>query len=366
MMKVLRQPTRVVTVLALSLIAAVIAGYFANLHFRDALTNEAFARLSLFHDLRKAKLEDYMRSKASDVRAMSQSAQLKGALAQLRGAWTNMDKGAPQLVRKLYIDENPFSFRLRRNLRSASDDSEYTVVHEKIHDWARRFLDHFGYYDLFLIDPEGNILYTVEKEDDFATNLKSGPYAGSPLGYVFQRAIKSKSSQVVFSDYDYYAPSDNAPALFAGRVVKGNEGEVVGVFAVQLSPQPINRILRFTEGMGETGETYIVGNDFTMRSQSRFANDSTILKTKVDTSPARHALGGFAGAQITPDYRNIPVLSVYSPVDFGGPVWVLLAEIDEAEVLSKHTVWPALIAALIAAVVVALLTNLVWSASRRT
>ena len=155
---------------------------------------------------------------------------------------------------------------------------------------------------------------------------------------------------MIFSDFERYAPSNNVPALFAGSPIRSSDGRVIGVFAVQLPAKPINDILRYTEGMGKTGETYIVGNDKTMRSQSRFSNESTLLDTKVDTLSVRRGLGGFDGSHVIPDYRGVPVLSVFSPVDFGGEPWVLLAEIDEAEILASLQIWPALIAALIAAI----------------
>ena len=337
-------------VLTVSLILAAVAGALFYKHQKDALINEAFSRLALYHDLRKATLQDYMRSKASDVVAMSRNERVLKGLHQLENAWQEFGPYASDALRARYIIENPYDFGERRKLRSAGDNSQYTKIHPEIHDWARRFLEHFGYYDVFLIDAKGNILYTVEKEEDFATNLLSGRYADSPLGFVFQRAVKTRSKSVIFSDFERYAPSNNVPALFAGSPIRSSDGRVIGVFAVQLPAKPINDILRYTEGMGKTGETYIVGNDKTMRSQSRFSNESTLLDTKVDTLSVRRGLGGFDGSHVIPDYRGVPVLSVFSPVDFGGEPWVLLAEIDEAEILASLQIWPALIAALIAAI----------------
>lgn len=336
-------------ILMVSVVLGVIAGVFFHKHQKETLISDAFSRLALFHDLRKNALQDYMRSKASDVLAMSRNDRVLKGLRQLENAWLEFGSYASDAIRSRYIIENPYDFGERRNLRSNGDDSEYTKVHPDIHDWARRFLEHFGYYDVFIIDAKGNVLYTVEKEEDFATNLARGLYAHSPLGFVFQRAIKSSSKRVIFSDYELYAPSNNAPALFAGSPIKSADGTIAGVFAVQLPSKPINDILRYSDGMGETGKTYIVGNDFTMRSQSLFSVKSTLLETVVDTPSVRRALAGFDGARIITDYRGISVLSVFSPVDFGGEPWVLLAEIDESEILSKLRIWPALVAALIAA-----------------
>ena len=345
--------------IAATVVGTMLVGVLVDRHFRNKLISEAFMRLSLHHDLRKAKLEDFMRSKASDVTAMSRNPQVIDALGELGRAWSIIQPNSSEVLRRLYIDENPFPAGQRRALASARDDSEYTKEHVTFHVWAREFLEHFGYYDLFLIDRDGNILYTVEKEDDFATNLKDGPYAGSALSFVFQRALKGRAERVIFSDYERYTPSDNAPALFAGSALKAKDGSVAGVLAVQLADTPINAILRFSDGMGKTGETYLVGNDKMMRSQSRFSSESTLLTTKVDTPSVERGLAGFSGAHVTQDYRGISVLSVFSPVDFGGEPWVLLAEIDEAEVLAGLRIWPTVIAALIAAMVGAFLSKIV-------
>jgi len=352
MMSDINRKKRAGIVLTVSLILAAMAGVLFHKQQKDALISEAFSRLALYHDLRKTTLQDYMRSKASDVLAMSRNKHVLNGLQLFENAWLKFGPLASNALRNRYIFENPYKLGERRNLRSAGDDSDFTKVHLDIHDWARRFLEHFGYYDMFLIDTKGNILYTVEKED-------TGPYADSPLGFVFQRAVKSSSKSVVFSDYKHYAPSNNEPALFAGSPIKSADGSVIGVFAVQLPAKPINDILRYTEGMGKTGETYIVGNDKKMRSQSRFSSVSTLLDMIVDTPSVNQGLGGFSGSHVIPDYRGVSVLSVFSPIDFGGEPWVLLAEIDEAEILANLQIWPALIAALIAAILGAFVCRLV-------
>ena len=355
---------RIAIIGALALAVGAAAGIFVHQHTRSTLMSEAFTRLALYHDLRKAALEDYMRSKSSDVIAMSRNARVLDALGKFENAWSEIPSDAATVLRRLYIKDSPFPEGRKRDLRSASDESEYTKVHAPFHDWARRFLEHFGYYDLFLIDRSGNILYTVEKEDDFATNLMDGPYADSPLGSVFQRALKSTAERAIISDYERYTPSNGAPALFAGSAIRTKDGSVTGVFVVQLAADPINTILRFTEGMGTTGETYVVGNDETMRSQSRFSTESTLLTTKVATASVSQGMAGFRGNHVIPDYRGVPVLSVFSPVDFGGPPWVLLAEIDEAEVLARQKIWQAIAAALFAAGVSVFLGYLALGALR--
>src|SRR3546814_14014763 len=87
-------------------------------------------------------------------------------------------------------------------------------------------------------------------------------------------------------------------------------------------------------GMGESGETYLVGSDHLMRNASRFSEESTILKTKVDGETVKAALAGEEGVLEIVDYRGNPVLSVFRPIDFLGVRWAIIGEIDIAEMMA--------------------------------
>jgi len=134
-----------------------------------------------------------------------------------------------------------------------------------------------------------------------------------------------------FVDFEPYAPSNDVPAAFIARRVE-RDGQVIGVLALQMPIGRINEVMQVTAGMGETGETYVVGPDHLMHSDSRFSETSTILKTRVDTDTAGHALAGRSGVAVVDDYRGVPVLSAYQPFAFGGTTWAVMAEIDLSEV----------------------------------
>jgi methyl-accepting chemotaxis protein len=219
-------------------------------------------------------------------------------------------------------------------MAKAPDGSAYSKTHAHYHPWYRKFLEAREYYDVFLIDPNGNVVYSVFKELDFATNLNTGEWKDSDLGNVFRKAIKGAQDEISFLDFRPYAPSADAPASFIGTPIIDESGKTRGVLVFQMPVDRINKIMQVSSGMGETGETYIVGNDLLMRSNSRFSKESTILKTKVDTATVRKALEGKTGAEVTPDYRGTPVFSAYTPIMFEGTTFAILAEIDEAEVLA--------------------------------
>ncbi len=206
-------------------------------------------------------------------------------------------------------------------------------------DYYARYLEEYGYYDLFLINPDGYIFYTVTKEADYQTNLLNGPYKDSNLGRLFRQVVESK--QYGIADFEPYAPSNGDPAAFIANPII-HDGKVEMVVALQLSLDGINAIMGQRDGMGETGESYLVGSDLLMRSDSYLDPDNHSVvasfrnpeKGKVDTTAARAALAGNRGSEIIIDYNGNPVLSAYTPVQIGEITWGLLAEIDQAEAFS--------------------------------
>lgn len=207
-------------------------------------------------------------------------------------------------------------------------------------DFYEKYIKLYGYYDLFLINPDGYCFYTVAREADYRTNLVSGKFAASGLGSLIQRTLKTKKFD--FEDFKPYEPSNNEPASFIAQPVI-HDGETELVVALQLSLEAINSIMQEREGLGKTGETYLVGSDHLMRSDSFLDPQGHSVKASfaapdrgsVKTEGAKAALSGKAGNEIITDYNGNPVLSAFAPVKVGNAIWALLAEIDEKEVVSE-------------------------------
>lgn len=238
------------------------------------------------------------------------------------------------------------------------DPAQPQVLHEALLPISQQL----GFYDIFIINPAGTVVYSVAKEADFQSNLINGPYASSGLARLFQR-VKGKGQQVLIEDFAPYAPSNGQAAAFMGRELL-SQGES-WVVAVQLSIDRINSVMQVREGMGKSGETYLVGPDQRMRSDSfldpqrrtvlaSFAG--TVQHNGVVTAASEAALQGQAGLLYINDYNANPVVSAYSPLDIFGLRWALLAEIDVAEVAAPATrmLWIGL-GIIVAAIILALL-----------
>jgi methyl-accepting chemotaxis protein len=239
-----------------------------------------------------------------------------------------------------YIKANPSPLGEKDRLDRAQDKSLYSELHQAYHPVIRNYLKKFGYYDIFLVDSAtGAIVYSVFKELDFATSLKNGPYAQTNLGEAFRKAnAAGNGDAVVITDFKPYFPSYEAPAGFiASPIIHG--GKKIGIGIFQFPIDTVTAIMNERSGMGRTGETYLVGSDNLMRSDSYLdpEHHSVIAsfrnpeKGKVDTEASREAIQGKTDEQIILDYNGNPVLSAYTPVEIGDTRWALISEIDEAE-----------------------------------
>jgi methyl-accepting chemotaxis protein len=275
---------------------------------------------------------------------------------------------ATQLAQHAYIAANPFDVGSKHLLDFADDGSQYSRAHAVYHPILRDYLERFGYYDIFLVNLDGSIVYSVFKEVDFGTSLLAGPYRDSNIANVFRAVLEEPAVDTVkIADFEPYAPSYNAHASFVASPIHDGD-EQVGVLIFQMPVDRINGIMTNNEswsevGLGESGETYIVGADQTLRNQSRFLLEdpdsffrnldsmeydpaslkimrnvgSTIGSLLVNTEGTTAALAGETGTRLFPDYRGVQVLSSYAPLNILDLDWAILSEMDEAEAFRAIT-----------------------------
>jgi len=203
-------------------------------------------------------------------------------------------------------------------------------------DFFSQYIRQYDYYDLFLIHPNGEIFYTVKHESDYHTNLLDGKYAESQLGKLIQKVLESKTFGM--TDFAPYAPSNDKPSAFIAQPLFDNE-TVELIVALQLNDTTLNQIMQQRAGMGNSGETYLVGNNKLMRSDSYLSPDTHSIEAsfadptngRVDTESSRAALAGEMGQQLTNNYLGQGVLSSYTPIEIGEQHWALIADINQAE-----------------------------------
>jgi len=315
-----------------ALISGIAIGIANDITAEHQLKTEVEQKLIGIMESRKSALDTYLASIQQDLQAMSVNDMVQQSLSGFTGAFREVGKDPLKTLHDLYITKNPHPTGSKHLLDAAEDDSEYTMQHELVHSKFRELLIQRDYYDIFLIDMQGNVVYTVFKELDFATNLKNGKYKDTDLAVVANKAIASgKRGTLFFEDFEPYAPSFGAAASFMSIPVFADDDTPLGALVFQMPIARINGIMQQRAGLGESGESYIVGKDFLMRSDSRFSEESTILKTRVEGPTTAAALAGKTGISEVLDYRGISVMSAHAPLDILGTTWAIMTEIDSDE-----------------------------------
>ena len=334
--------------LALSLIPLGVVGVLAYSNASDAMHDlTAKEKLTLeeksqeeLHAIAKLKAEwitNFFGERKGDVTVLADSPAVIDAITEIDAAFTSAKNTYPTYTGKQLLNA----------------DNDYFNAFNAHDTFLTNYMNEYGYYDIFLIDDdEGDVIYTSAQEADYGTRLSN---ENTGLSEAWEECLDSGSAYL--TDTEKYAPSNGAAAMFVAHPVTDG-AETIGVVALQISQAAIDDIMQIAEGMGSTGETYLVGSDYLFRSNSRLTTDDTLLTTEVNTKGPQEAFrskdsyqgvyGDYtskaeAAAQGGREYSDklggVPVLGYTTYLDlFEGQNmegWALVAEIDEAEAYAE-------------------------------
>jgi methyl-accepting chemotaxis protein len=386
------------------LVSSILIGTNAISESETAIKHQVEQKLIAARDLKKSQVEDYFNLINNQIKVASSSPWLINATDSLKTAFfeyplqsgeqielsaiehyynnefnrvykdrndgqsadinkllTNLSDNALPLQQD-YIALNTNPLGSKDSLIKTNNNSTYDLLHQEYHPALRKYLKTYGFYDIFIVEPDsGHVVYSVFKELDFATSLLTGPYRNSGLAEAFNQGMKLKNhDDSVLIDFAPYTPSYSAAASFIASPIIRN-GKRLGILIYQMPIDGINNIMTNKRswkdtGFGESGETYLVGSDNLLRSQSRFliedkngylaamksqtdkatlakinATESAIGLQSVNNISTQQAGAGESGVSYLKDYRGEPVISAYTPITIQGHTWALLSEIDQKE-----------------------------------
>jgi len=277
----------------------VIMGPLAYKGLSPAIRNMAINHLISVREIKKMQIQNFFHERYGDINVLSKN---------------------PLVVQSLPRFSNAFK-------AGGFDDTSYKQVDTYYGPLLEHFLRQYGYNNMFLVDTDGNICFGVKRDEYIGTNLRTGEYSSFSIGEVFKEGLNN----IKFSDLTWCEEAKDF-IFMAAAPVYDLTNKLLGTVIVEVPYSRIDIILAQRDGLGDTGEIYIVGEDHFMRSKSRFISQNTILKLEINTEATKDALRGNTDVQVVKDYRNIPVLSAYTPLEnLRDVTWVLLVEIDIKE-----------------------------------
>ncbi len=168
-----------------------------------------------------------------------------------------------------------------KTLLEVTKGYQWAALEEEYGGDFSRFLTTYDYVDILLLDNAGNVLYSIRRDGDLGSNVFSPELERQPFSLTAQKALATGIP--VYSDMHIYAPYNNQVASFLMQAVVDEYGDKLGVLAIHLSQHPMQNIMQESTGLGASGETFLVGKDLLMRSDSRFSQTIDVLSTSVET-----------------------------------------------------------------------------------
>jgi len=378
----------IVAILLPALISAYLVGTVAYKNSMNSLINDATTHLETIRDIEKENIKDYFvqiegllntlsdlptaheaseefsqafNNLSNEILTLEDRRQLENfysaiflpKLNEMSDNTQSIDNYLPispkeEYLQYEYIVKNPYRYGEKSQLKSSPDDNSYNAVHEKYHTFFKTLYQDLSFAeDFYLINQDGEIVYSLNKDVDFASNLKNGPYKNSSLAIAFDKAIlhKNDHNYTILVDFTRYAPNYNQPTAFVSTNMVDTSGKFHGVLAAKLSINKINELIDFDyrwleNGLGKTGEILLRDSNGYLRNNTRpfIENKSkflellksikhniseinninkfntTILTLKALVSTVTDSFNNIVGTRLLISYRHVPILSSFSLV----------------------------------------------------
>jgi class 3 adenylate cyclase len=391
------------TLILLSAIAVLVSAVLGYVRGRDALEEAIYNQLTAARQSKARQIETYFRTTRDELRLLASTKMVADSLHGFRDGYDDLDKKevspelrakvrdwyvanvAPELKRMFgkdvpiddylpvgnaatylqyyYLVANPHTTDQRALLDDPGDGSRYSAVSALYNPLLRAAANTAGFWDLMMADAKhADLVFGLADEIDFATSLRTGPYRRTHLAAVVSKCLAAKNAaDTCFEDFAPYVPSNGAPIAFmAAPVIE--QGAVIGVLIAQLSIEEIDKVVTGErrwreEGFGATGEAYLVGPDFLVRSGGRLFYENLdayyaelkaggappeeidairryrtpILQHRIETQATRAAIQGSSGTGMIAGDRGQETLASWGPLNIPGVKWGLVARITTTE-----------------------------------
>jgi methyl-accepting chemotaxis protein len=303
--------------LCIGVVPLVAIGSLSLYRARQALTDEAFDRLQAVAQIKQGAVTKYLDSVSAQLQIVKVNPLVRAGVKQI-----------PEAVAEA---------------EGQIGSERWLGLVDRLHAKYTKIMEVNGWHDLYILDLEGHIVFSCGNGPDVGKFATGPELQGTPMAEAFAVARDMPYEQTALSDFRPYAPAAGAHGALAIAQVLSAKKELAGFVAARIPATEITAILHQSEGMGQSGETILVGADGLIRIDSLQDPDRYSVKASFD-APASHGiatpgiaagLAGSDGKQIYRNHRGSQVLGAWFPLQYQGLQWVLVAEIAKAEALAS-------------------------------
>lgn len=270
-----------------------------------SINEETFQRLDNIREDKQQQLFEYLERISKNANAINVD-ELMQAFFHIKRKYYRLKKSSPPPEKLARLIED-----LKKGVR-------------------RHYLHNYlSFYDILFIDREGDIFHTIRRQGDYHKNIFEGALAKTTLA----KQLRDHPNKT-FVDYEYYSASDNPAAFFVEPVMK--DARLAGWFVLQCSINKINNMFTGGKGLGATGEVFLVNKQQYMLTESRFSKEPSILNLHMSRKNIDAKFKERSGHKIVIDYRNFRALTSFEVCRIGNSEWLLIAKIDEDEVITEQ------------------------------
>lgn len=334
----------------LAVLAVGLSGYRAVSLWAQEAVNE---RLGVLADGRAKALERRWDRLLAELAVQAHSAHQVSSLDEIRG-WMELSEHRALILN--YFQQGGALNADERMLRAGRGQSHgYLKRHLEFHDIYLAALRQFDYADIFLVAPNGRVVYSVTKGAEFGRQVTENDLAGTGLGRAVSEAAEARDRPVSV-DFAPYDIAGGAPRAFvAQRFHNPASGQPVGTVVVAIGASFVDAALATVAGSYLDIQTYVVGSDGFLRSDQATRLSGRGPRESLD----RSRLTGTGLLHLT-SRDGEPLVAVGREVRIGDNTWLLwlakphgkafavMRKLDRAILVSALTViGPLLILALL-------------------
>lgn len=317
--------TTIITVAAIGLTSVVFSS--------SSLEKAYIEKLNAISAGRRNELEAYLGGMDQNLKSFAGDRDVVKSMGMFQIALEQLKVEASVALGDLLLAERPQADMLK--LSKEYGAFSYITQMRKFGTKLTEFAEANDFEDLYLITPDGQVVYSHAVGAEIGQNLLTGPQKGSNLAKLFDDISKDPvNASIMVSDYTNYEYKDGKPVSFVGMASLGKKDKFNGVVVVQLPGNKIADILQNPAGLGDTGEALLVDENGVLLTDSSKTDAFDTLTEKLD-------LNGIAAPNdrdlISAEllgYREMEAFASFASVNYHNKPWLVAAIVDKREALA--------------------------------